>query len=88
MNHAFQYLKSRSFAPVVNRFISNEGKKRFTINLAKKVIKKNNIRKFSTYSNNNRYTPPPPNNNNNNNALVYAVILGSCYKTMYDYDKK
>lgn len=85
MNHAFQYLKSRSFAPVVNRFIANEGKKRFNINVVKKVIKKNNIRKFSTYSNNNRYTPP---NNNNNFALICAIICGSGYKTMYDSYKK
>lgn len=85
MNHAFQYLKSRSFAPLVNRFIAKEGKKRFTINIAKKVIKNNNIRKFSTYSNNNRYTPP---NNNNNFALICAIICGSGYKTMYDSYKK
>ena len=87
MNHAFQYLKSRSFAPVVNRFIANEGKKRFTINVIKNSFKKKNIRKFSTYSNNNRYTPPP-NNNNNNMVLICAVICGSGYKIIYDSNKK
>jgi hypothetical protein len=83
MNHAFQYLKFSKFGPSVNRFVANEGKKKFNINVAKNRIHKINIRKFSTYSHNKSPIPPP----NNNMILIYAIICGSGYKFMYELNK-
>ena len=85
MNRVYNSLKKIKFNPLVNKFISNQGKNKYSLINSNVYFKPLIIRKYTTFSNPN----PNPNQNPNQNhkfwiifimASIPIVICNNCFK--------
>ena len=81
MNRVYNSLKKIKFNPLVNKFISNQGKNKYSLIKSNIYFKPLIIRKYTTFSN------PNPNPNQNHKfwiifimASIPIVICNNCFK--------